>query len=270
MTGRPGERTGNELWLRCPHCGDSAKSPNKAHYSVNNEGLYHCLRCGAGGRLHLRDYLAFVWQDHSDFITPEVLTGPETDWEDILDELVPGPGYPRRSALDRFHVNTPGHLYDAFLSRNTRGDITGLCLADLEHKAKIVVGIKSLGWTGEQLTSSEANPLRLVEGPYDVLSDRDICTYGLPSKNQLKRLKGHYIILCPDGDVWPDPGKRKAMLNLLTVPGPQILGFEVLGADEDPDEVPYANRVLVPTKEIVKPWRQRNRLRNNLSRVLKK
>jgi len=261
VTGRPGERVGNELWLRCPHCGDSQKNKDKAHYSVNAEGLYHCLRCGAGGRLHLRDYLAFVWKDHRDLIKPEALTGPDTDWEDVLDELIPGPGYPRQSALDRFHVQTASALYDAFLSRNTRGDITGLCLADLDNRSKIVVGTKTLGWTGERLLSSPDRPLRIVEGPYDVLSDSDVCTYGLPTKNQLKRLKGHYLIICPDGDVWPDPGKRAAMLNLLRVEGPTILGFEVLDDGMDPDDVPYNLRTRLAVKEIKKPWAQRNRLR---------
>lgn len=268
MTGRPGERTGNELWLRCPHCGDSQKSKNKAHYSVNSEGLYHCLRCGVGGRLHLRDYIAYVWRDHADLLHHDALVGPDSDWEDLLDELTPGPGYSRFSALDRYHVRTTTELLDVFLSRNTRGDITGLCLADLDAKRKRVVGTRSLGWSGSELTSSAAAPLRIVEGPYDVLTDRDICTYGLPSKNQLKRLKGHYVLICPDGDVWPDPGKRRAILNLLTVPGPTIVGFEVLGADEDPDDVPYAQRTRITVKEMQKPWRQRDRLRRRIRNVL--
>lgn len=269
MTTRAGTRTGDELWLRCPHCGDSQKNGNKAHYSVNSEGLYHCLRCGAGGRLRLRDYLAFVWKDHHDLIKPDALTGPDTDWEDILDDLTPGPAYPRFSALDRFHVQTTSSRVDVFLSRNTRGDIVGLCLADLDARRKRVVGTRALGWTGSELISSASNPLRLVEGPYDVVTDRDVCTFGLPTKNQLKRLKGHYLIICPDGDVWPDHTKKKAMLDLLRVPGPIILGFEVLDDGEDPDEVPYSQRTRLAVKEIRKPWRQRERLKRTIGSILK-
>jgi len=266
MTGRAGERKGNEIWLRCPFCGDSQKDANKAHYSINTEGKYHCLRCGVGGRLALRDYLKYVYTDHSDLISDVQDT---VDWEDILDELIPGPAYSRRSALDRFHVANVGRNYDVFLSRDTEGDIVGLCLADLSNRRKLVVGRKAFGWTGRHLTSSRKAPLRLVEGPYDVLSERDVCTYGIPAPRQLRALQGHYVIICPDGDVWPDITKRRTVLKLLDVPGPTVLGYERLADHQDPDEVPYDQRPFIPAKEIPKTWRAKGRLRSQVSSQLK-
>lgn len=177
MTGRAGERRGNEIWLRCPHCGDTQKSQSKAHYSINSEGLFHCLRCGVGGRLSLRDYLKFLYADHRDLI-PDVSTA--LDWEDILDELLPGPGYSRPSALDRFHLSNVDRHYDVFLSRTPEGDIVGLALSDLAHRRRMLVGTRSFGWAGAALTSTPQGPLRLVEGPYDVMGTQDVCTYGLP------------------------------------------------------------------------------------------
>lgn len=264
MTGRPGERRGNELWLRCPYCGDSQKDKNHAHYSVNTEGKFHCLRCGVGGHLSLRDLLTYVYADHRDFVA-EVTH--EIDWEDMLDEILPGAAYSRASALDRFHIDTLNQHYDVFLSRDTEGDIVGLALFDLTRKRRMVLGTKLFGWAGTALTSSVTTPLRLVEGPYDVMGTQDVCTYGLPSRNQLRRLQGHYVILCPDGDVWPDATKRRAILRLLDVTGPTILGIERLPDDKDPDEVPYKDRKFIPTKEVPKSWHAPTRLRNRMRSV---
>src|SRR6185369_6862850 len=47
-----GTVTSNNLALRCPFCGDSETSPNRAHFSVNlTSGLFHCFRCQASGKL---------------------------------------------------------------------------------------------------------------------------------------------------------------------------------------------------------------------------
>lgn len=258
MTARPGERKGNELWLRCPHCGDSSKSPDKAHYSVNSEGKFHCLRCKAGGRLPLRDYLAFVYQDNADLI-PDVDT--LVDWEEVLDDIQPGSAYPRGSALDRYHITTPHHRWDVFLSRNVKGEILGLCLSDLENHKRMVIGKVLLGWQGDTLLSSPTSPLRLVEGPYDVLSERDVCTFGLPARSHLKALRGHTIVLCPDGDVWPDHAKRSTILRLLNNEHAEILGVEFLPDGMDPDEVPYDKRKFINKKDIKHSWLTNQRLR---------
>lgn len=258
MTGRAGERKGNELWLRCPHCGDSQNDLNKAHYSVNTEGLYHCLRCGAGGRLSIKEFLNIALGEHADFID----TVDEKDWEDTLDELMPGPFYSRFSALDRFHIRTAKNNYDVFLSRNIQGDIVGLALSDLVEHKRILLGEKVLGWKGDELLSTPEDPLRLVEGPYDVVTDRDVCCYGLPRRRQLQMLRGHYVILCPDGDVWSDFTKRRAILLLLQVyDGATITEIEVLPEGIDPDDMLYADRPRITAQELKRQWRVSERRR---------
>lgn len=260
MTGRPGQVLNGELWLRCPHCGDSQRNEDKAHYSVTPEGLFSCLRCGAGGRLSIRDYLAVAIQSDG-FLSATSIQPDDDRWEDLLDELAPGPGTARFSALDRYHINTLGKRFDVFLSRSAHGDIHGLCLVNSETRAKQVLGQKLFGWKGEDLYSTETSPLRIVEGPYDVLSDRDVCVFGLPRVKLLRSLKGHYAILCPDGDVWVDYTKLRVILRcLMDTTGPKYLGAEYLPDGKDPDDVPYHQRKFIPIKQVRNRWRTRRSL----------
>ena len=253
MTGIAGQWKGDELWLRCPHCGDSDKDLRKAHYSINREGLYHCVRCKAGGRLNLRDYLSLVLDSEG---RPRPTTLKDDDWEDLLDELMPGAGSRRFSALDRYHLTTGKIVFDVFLSRDIKGDIVGLSLVDPERHKRKVMGRKFFGYRGD-LESSPDDPLRVVEGPYDCLTPRDVCVFGLPSVNVLRGLQGHFVILCPDGDVWPDWTKRKTILDALSMEGgPTFVGVEVLRDGEDPDEVPYEQRRLVEPRRVLRRFRK--------------
>ena len=60
MTQKAGTYVDGELWLRCPYCGDSDRNRWKAHFSINGEGLYHCLRCKASGKLPTRERIAIL------------------------------------------------------------------------------------------------------------------------------------------------------------------------------------------------------------------
>jgi len=256
MTGKAGEVKNGELWLRCPYCGDSQRDPRKAHYSVNRAGLFYCVRCHRGGRLPLSVYLRLLTEGPLRGMGDVV----DDDWEALLDDLDPGPGSSRDSALDRFHIGDPaGGAIDVFLSRNIDGEIIGLALVG--DGRKTVEGRKGLGFAGdEELTSSPADPIRVVEGPYDCLTARDVCVFGLPSAKLMRKLRGHFVILCPDGDVWPDYTKRKTIINALADKrGPVYVGVEMLKDGEDPDDVPYEDRRRVDAHRLVARWRESRR-----------
>jgi len=253
MTGKAGEVKNGELWLRCPFCGDSQRDSRKAHYSVNRAGLYYCVRCHRGGRLPLSVYLRLL----TDGPLRSGGDALDDDWEDLLEELDPGPGSQRFSALDRFHIGDPGGgALDVFLSRNVDGEIVGLALAG--EGRKTVEGRKLFGFAGDEaLVSTPDDPLRIVEGPYDVLSDRDVCVFGLPSVKVMRRLRGHFVLLCPDGDVWPDFTKRQVIMRALSdTRGPMYVGVEMLRDGEDPDEIPYEDRRRVDARKLVLRWKE--------------
>lgn len=249
-----------ETWYRCPFCGDSPNS-QKMHFSVNPQGLYHCFRCGVGGRLTSKEYLALVSTgSNTGTQGNEPLranTGSYTV-DDTLDELLPGAATRRFSSLDRYHLEPN---WDAFLSRNTQGSTVGLVLISVptpgEKRVRKVLGQRCLGWRGDVLLSSPAQPLRVVEGPYDCLDDRHVCLFGLPDPHNLRFLLGHYVILCPDGDVWGDAGMLRNLVNLIWPkyhrPGPEILGVEKLPDGLDPDQVPVTGREFL-TKEALLQW----------------
>lgn len=107
------------------------------------------------------------------------------------------------------------------------------------------------------LTSNSDKPLRLVEGPYDALTDRDVCLFGFFSRGRCldPLFRGQYVILCPDGDVWQKPGLKQRFSQLLrslldNASGVYVVGVELLTGGADPDEVPIKERVLVPHDEL--------------------
>jgi len=236
-----------ELWLRCPHCGDSQRSAAKAHYSVNVlKGVGHCVRCGASDRLSVRQQFELLGeygdslpvealQRASDVLRPD---GPGDDtW------LLPGPGSNRRSALARHHYQSAKALWDVFEIRDPKhNEVIGhYCRA--EPKVSRIIGEKGLGWVGEDLISSIDSPLRIVEGPYDVTGGRDVCVFGFIGPSVLRSLHGHFVILVPDGDVWQDTALTKRFMGTVTAylnspRSAMILGLEVLPGGLDPDECP--------------------------------
>lgn len=167
---------------------------------------------------------------------PPTSSAPVNEW---VRALVPGPASPRPSALDRYHIDD----FDAFLSRDGAGQTVGVALRRRgEHRFH---GQRVLGWVGDVLLSRPHDPLRLVEGPYDVLTPRDVCAFGFPTSAAWAALAYQFVIACPDGDVWEDREQARLYVRALLRAerlGVVIVGVEVLPPGLDPDQVPVADR----------------------------
>jgi hypothetical protein len=252
MTARAGTVKDGELWIRCPFCGDSPYHPDRAHMSINiYSGIYHCYRCKASGRLSEKEQAQLLgFRDYLE----------ETGEEDLFDrgQLIPGPASRRKSLLPRFHTNLNGEQFDAFEMKDPRkpGEITGTHLRGTGEKKSLTFG-HGIAWAGKKLISTSDSPLRLVEGPYDVLYPKDVAAFGIISAfRNLKYLRGHYIILCPDGDIWTKPelftSFKKFIHDYMRRPRiAEIVGIEYIPDGKDPDEVPAEDRQFISVAKFI-------------------
>ena len=125
---------------------------------------------------------------------------------------------------------------------------------------KKIFGFTGFAWASnpEPLLSTQENPLRLVEGPYDVKYAHDLCCFGLfNAKLIIQQLKHHYFVISPDGDVWTDPTRKKAFFPSLTQiikARLNLVGVEFHEANQDPDDQD-ANR-LIPLDFLKKRIKQ--------------
>ncbi len=260
MTGRNEEIEGGRLWLRCPYCGDSSNDPTKAHLNVHlAKFLYHCYRCGASGKLTPKEALNLISKYDLDINYVE----ENIDKDEMLElpELILGAGSSRRSRLDRFHlVDSYNYHWDAFEIYDPRDHV--VCGVHLRSsKNKLTLGDPGFSWPNASnfpLLSTPLDPITIVEGPYDVVEPRDVCLYGYPSYSRLKILKGHFIILCPDGDTWDSSGDTNLlsrfvqlvslMMNSLNL---YLMGIIYIPGGKDPDEL-EGNRMdhFIPRKDL--------------------
>lgn len=249
---RPGQLVGQEMWIRCPFCGDSERRQDVAHFSVRRDGRYHCFRCGVGGRFKTSDYFKLL--------IPLLAAGADLDdapmddqqvMAELEQQLLPGPGSERDSALERNHLKTRTGMLDVFRSRSASGDQVGLLGVDPATRRRQMWGVRAIGWVGDRLLSTPEEPLRLVEGPYDVLDERTVCAFGTPSRKTFRNLRGQYIIACPDGDIWIEPTKRRLFLEAILCDEANIVGVEVLPPDLDPDQVPVLHRDMYTLQEVI-------------------
>lgn len=249
MTARVGEFKNGELWLRCPYCGDSEKNRWKAHYSVSPNGLYHCMRCGIGGKLSAKAWLSLY---HNMPDTVDVRHS--SNWKELVASLDPGPGNDRASGLQRFHLRTKNGVYDVFLHRNWKTKkAVGVQLINVMTKKKRNEGRRAFGIPHRL----EVNKImRIVEGPYDVLYENDICTYGIPSSNQMMQMKGWPVLLCPDGDVFEKLDLLNRLRNVIRETQSRVFytGVERIPDGLDPDEVPKEGREMLTVGEFLE-WR---------------
>lgn len=246
----------NELYVRCPFCGDSENNLRKAHFSIHlSKYVYYCYRCGVSGRLkanQIVDLLSLI--PNLDIHLDSTRTKDRLPLETILDNLLPVAGSSRKSALERWSYEGQ----DAFLSRSAGGQVVGVQLRHPDKKEMRTYGIRAFGFVGDMLLSSPSNPLRIVEGTYDVLTPQDVCVFGTIHYKALAPLKGHYIVLCPDGDVWQKPdlaGKLIGALRQLTVygdgRGAYVQHLEYIADGKDPDEVPVEDRQVVSVADVL-------------------
>ena len=252
MTGIVGQLAGREIWLRCPFCGDSQNDPMKAHFSVNMvKFVYYCFRCNASGILTAKQAFQLTSQLTGEGYIDLTDTEDDQEWP----TLTPGAGLSRFSAIDRYHYTDHNtHLWDAFQMRNPKDNvISGIHMRSGKHRLSF--GDKGLGWAGPGcLISSPEKPIRIVEGPYDVLTYQEACVFGLISAKVLDDLAGHFIILCPDGDVWKDEKLLGVTLRtierLVSNTKLYLLGIEYIPDGLDPDQVPPNDRLFIPRSEM--------------------
>jgi hypothetical protein len=242
---RPNTIKGDELYVRCIFCGDS-KDHNHAHMTINlNTGLHNCFLCNHGGKV-----------DHNMLLALQITDFPGLDYSTgrfSLPEIIRGPGSQRRSLLDRYHASTGDDVFyswwnDAHVGYYLRG------------KMKRLVGFSGVNWAGapEPLLSFPDQPLRFVEGPYDVLYPDNVCFFGIPSLVKIKRFfREHFFVLVPDGDLWTSQVRFKILQSLIENLIKENLGFvgvEFLPKVMDPDESPDVK--FIPTEFFKeKLWR---------------
>ena len=258
---RPGTIIGHELFVRCPYCGDSKNNKYKAHFSINIvRYVYHCFRCGVSGKLSNAQMLSLIHElPNMEFITRNIDSHSRL-LSDVLDELNPGAGSSRQSRLSRWHHGEQRD--DTFLSRSVSGQVVGVHIRPRDKKKIRTYGMLAFGYKEEELISSPKSPLRIVEGAYDVLYSKDVCVFGTINYGKLKALVGHYICLCPDGDIWERPDLLKEFhrtVKLLYLnysgKGAWITGIEYISKGRDPDEVPVNEREYIPIKEYLKHFK---------------
>ena len=257
-----------EYWLRCPHCGDSQNDPNKAHFSINlRSGLYFCLRCNARGKLGRKDQFELFGSLPVSMPASAVEeTDSQDQFEEILDKLEEGPPWSRPSLLPRYtYTDGGGNDWDAFISYDLHdGAEIGvlLRLADTEQKRAYFYGTRGFSWVGDTLPSSTREPIRLVEGPYDVVTKQDVVVFGLLSKYTVGEFAGENVILCPDGDIWQKENLRRPFFTLLrylihqSYKMPWLVGVEFLPDGKDPDEVAPKDRLFFDRSEVIEMLRR--------------
>lgn len=245
------KQSGSDLILRCPFCGDSQHHLHKGHFYVNIEtGVYHCYRCDISGKLPVSVHFQLMLGNGIAPFHPRTIS-PAT-----APELLEGAATTRRSALERYHCTYKEETWDGFVIRDARhNEEVGYHLR--QPKKSFTYGERGIAWVGaNRLSSGISEPITVVEGPYDVQNEKDACVFGFLSFGTLmKHFKGHYIKLCPDGDIWTDPEKTKRFMktvrSLIVNPAaPTLVGIEVILGGKDPDEVPAAERVLVSKNEL--------------------
>lgn len=237
-----------EFWLRCWFCGDSSSNLRKAHLSVNlATGVFHCYRCDASGRLSPKQLVSLGLNTDLTFAGKDE-GGEQVDLIDWVDENIrPGPGSSRFSALTRYHLVSPEGLLDVFESRDLRKEVWGYQLKADWGTGPMSIGKRKFAYPDSALSSPV---VRLVEGPYDVLTDQDICLFGLPTHRHLAQLRGFSLILCPDGDIWSSAELFKRYFKAFAKTRSPILGVEVLANNLDPDEVPVEDRETISFNDL--------------------
>lgn len=256
MTGKDGELAGGAiLWVRCTVCGDSRTHPEKAHRRVDLlTGESHCFRCG-DSQIITREQLDPILRGEvlRAIGAPRAAAGSRgVSKEELLVSLpkllIPGPASPRKSLLTRAHLSLEGFgLVEVFEMRKLSREVVGYGLRAVREKVFSTIGRRGLGFS-DSLNPGES--IRLVEGPYDVVTHQDVCTFGFPSRFQLSMLAPAQLIFCPDGDVWEDQEKKEAYLRQVRKYRGPIVGFEVLPPGKDPDEVPIKERLFKKKGEI--------------------
>lgn len=207
----------------CPFCGGKRKT-----LYVYPSNSYYCHRCKKSGNIAELNIPLEV-------VVERKVYNPRK-FNNVLSSrfsLVRGREFDGR--VDTFEVKLPNGKQIGYHSR-------------YPGKKSITQGERGLGYRERFLKLDKV--YRVVEGPYDVIYPEDVCTFGIPSRNQAKLLRPYKLILCPDGDMW----KRKDTLFAWLRPFMynQIVWVEKLPLDKDPDEIPKGKREVIDWN-IIRP-----------------
>jgi len=261
-----GTKQGTRLWRRCPFCGDSPKHPNRAHLFIDLTTLgYHCYRCGESGLLPLSTIIELF--ESGEFTqtlkeAQEYKKSNTNQLEEYSKRIIPGPGTPRHSSLERYHhITDQGEALDVFLVRDLLGEVVGYHFrgGKGEDKVSFHIGERGYGYSGPEFPDP---PIVLVEGPYDVQYPEEVCTFGLFSRKILADLRGYPLILCPDGDVWERTNLTENLIKNVKISKAWVIGFQYLAPDQDPEDVPIDQRHFM-SLEGVKKAHERRKLKES-------
>lgn len=250
---RPKTLHNGELWVRCPFCGDSKRNSWKAHFSVAvRSGLYYCFRCGTTGKFSGNQVMELLY--HSGHGIDSVGLEMEIDQYDLnalYENLLPGPAIPRKTRAKRYNTAVEGvGRVDVFEMFHPDRSLSGILQRAQGYSR--VYGERGLIWPSraESLSSSQDNPIRVVEGPYDIQDDRTFAVSGLITFRALEKFfRYQYLILTPDGDIWTKPDLTRQFIRLLKKAtlstSFKIAGVEIISGGRDPDEVDVKDRSLI-------------------------
>lgn len=215
-------------WIRCPKCGDSKKHLYKKHCAIYDDGSTYCFRCQESSKLSIEALLAIAL---GDMTTDEVLDGA---WDETSFWPAPSTRFTRLQVYLREGFDE----CDSFQMRKPNGDVVGWHDRTVGSKTFTNEGHRGLGFVGSSLTSSPSSPLVVVEGPYDVITDRHVCLYGAITKSSLRRLRLQHCWLHPDPDMVSTAAQRMEFVSMARFVrdeyGVFIYGYIL--SNGDPDE----------------------------------
>ncbi len=232
-----GQRYKDGTVMRCIECGDS-KNPRSGHFVVFDDGGAHCFRCGFSTRLPLDVLLKIAMEQVSIEEAIEEIWDPEPRVQHLVG---------RATYLDKFLIEgQPG--WDSFEMRNANGTVVGYHNRRTNSKEFTNEGQRGIGYVGDSLISTPDKFLYIVEGVFDVLSERHVCVFGSIANSTLNKFfKLQWVFLWPDPDILATSVKRKRFLDTVLLPATDSL-VNVMGivvSDADPDEAKEVKHMTV-------------------------
>jgi hypothetical protein len=162
----------------------------------------------------------------------------------------------RFSLLDR-HTDSAGNVTVAM--RDIHGKVTGYQHRTPDKRIK-TEGTRGYGYVGSSLVNTDY--IRIVEGPYDVVYDNDVCVFGSLSYGMVQRLKLYTLLLAPDSDVIRQRSKLQSftrMVDSLAHKGYNIKGVEIFEKGYDPGSAYAENRQrkVLSSEEFISTAKQK-------------
>lgn len=224
-------------WIRCPECGDTKKSQWKAHCFVDTKGSTFCFRCGHSTQLSIAMLLEIAL---GNIDVAEALESMDLAHDDLRPWSSPRPTKLTVFGRDDKPKQT------CFPMRDHNGVIVGWHDREPDSKG-LNFGRRGIGFVGDKLTSNPANPLTVVEGPYDVISDRHVSVFGLITPSALRFLRLQHVWLFPDPDILDTSARRNTFIERVLVPlqDSLVIVDGVILGNADPDTATVTKYVKI-------------------------